>query len=143
MQFTHEQGRKEKTIFPPLLCSCYPLTMHFSMMLCNTFEFEDRGNTLWLGASPLLLARSVLQHNPEGESLDESPGRRFNTQDLSLIRHMFTFSIPNGQKLNRTELGRVGKPARCSSMMRRRKREFLIKCQHAAARRAAEPAASL
>lgn len=26
MQFTHEQGRKEKTIFPPLLCSCYSLT---------------------------------------------------------------------------------------------------------------------
>lgn len=46
MRFTHEQGRKEKTIFPPLLCSCYPLTKHFSMMSCNTFEFEDWGNTL-------------------------------------------------------------------------------------------------
>lgn len=34
MQFTHEQGRKEKTIFPPLLCSCYPLMRHFSMMCC-------------------------------------------------------------------------------------------------------------
>lgn len=76
----------------------------------------------------LLLTRSLLQHNPETVWMSGCILlQQFNTQDLNLICHMFTFCITNGQKDdqdNQTELSRVGEPIH-DSLTSRRNREFL------------------
>lgn len=70
-QFTHEQGGEEKTIFPPLLCSGYPLTKHFSMIL--QWSWYVRFLQSWEYPVAPCLSTSACQHNPEAEYLCASP----------------------------------------------------------------------
>lgn len=71
MQFTHEQGRKEKNYLSSLLCSCYPFTKHLSMILCDTLEFKN------IRCSPVSLHFCLpgVLYNTEKECLDASPDR--------------------------------------------------------------------
>lgn len=71
MQFTHEQGRKEKNNLSSLLCSCYPFTKHLSMILCDTLEFKNMRRS----SVSLHFCLPGVLYNTEKECLDASPDK--------------------------------------------------------------------